>query len=348
MTIEVLKCPYCGAPLPPNAVRGVTICGYCNRTLVANAGGGFTGARLDLDLSREPLGGPWQGDGAPRVTVNAHRFVVLGRIARGDGCDVFFARTDSRLAELVVLKALRADADEAHLARGWRAVERLCDSDAQGAEFFGRLLPQPVTFGPIKEHGGRACAVYRWRSGFVHTFEDVFRAHPEGVDGQTAVWMWKRALEFLGWVHRSGWVHGGVIPPNLLVHARDHGVALVGWSAATRNAGEGTREALPVTSAAHEAYYPAGLWRGRPATVADDLTMTARCVLRALGGDPSRGTLPASLPAPLRAQIERYIDPDAGAARTDDAWALKEAVGTAGKAAYGPPRYHPFAMPGWR
>ena len=346
MTFEVLSCPYCGAPLPPRAVRGVTVCGYCERALVPNGSGGYSAARLDLDLSREPLGGPWQGDGAPRVTVKAHRFVVLGRLATGDGCDVFLGRTESRLAEMVVLKVLRADADEAHLTRGWRAVERLGDSEAQGAEFFGRLLPQPVTFGGIKEHGGRPCAVYRWRSGFVHTFDDVFRAHPDGVDGQTAVWMWKRALELLGWVHRSGWVHGGVLPPHLLVHARDHGVTLVGWGAATRNAVEGARESLPVTSASHAAYYPEDLWRGRPATVADDLTMTARCVLRALGGDPSKGTIPDALPAPLRAQLELYLDPTARA-RTDDAWALKDHVGAAGKAAWGPPRYHPFRMPGW-
>jgi hypothetical protein len=257
---------------------------------------------------------------------------------------VFFGRSDARLTELVLLKVARSRDAEAHLTRGWRALERLHESEAQGAEFFTSLLPQLVSFGPLKDRDGRLCAVFRWRSGFVHTFDDVLAAHPGGVDGKAAVWLWKRALELLGWVHRSGWVHGAVLPAHLLVNARDHGVVLTGWSAATPNA-VAARERLSVCSAAAREMYPAAQWGGAPATTRSDLTMTARCVLKVLGGDVSSGGVPSAVPAPLAALLEAYLD-ERSTAPTDDAWALKDLVSAAGKAAYGPPRFHRLHMPG--
>jgi hypothetical protein len=93
--------------------------------------------------------------------------------------------------------------------------------------------------------------------------------------------------------------------------------------------------------------YPDAQWNGAPATPRTDLTMTARCVLHALGGDVSSGKVPSSVPAPLAAQLDAYLD-ERSTARTDDAWALKDLVSAAGKAAYGPPRFHRLHMPGWR
>jgi hypothetical protein len=176
MSMEVLSCPHCGAPLPARALREVLECAYCGRTLVPGAAARWS----DLALDTAPPEGPYRGDGAERVRVGGRRFVVLGRVAEGDGCDVFFGRSDARLTELVLLKVARNRDAEAHLTRGWRALERLHESEAQGAEFFSTLLPQLVSFGPLKDRDGRLCAVFRWRSGFVHTFDDVRAAHPGG------------------------------------------------------------------------------------------------------------------------------------------------------------------------
>jgi hypothetical protein len=48
---------------------------------------------------------------------------------------------------------------------------------------------------------------------------------------------------------------------------------------------------------------------------------------------------------PLRALLAVWVDDVGAAGRVDDAWALKDAVSAAGRAAYGAPRYHPFKMP---
>lgn len=340
MTIEVLKCPHCGAPLPPGS-GGVVVCSFCNRTLtgVPSVPGG---------ARDEPAGDLYPG--RPRVHVGGATYAVMGRVARGEGSDVFLARRDARLTELVLLKVLRAAGDADLLAREWKMLEALHASTAQGAAYFTSLLPQPVAHGTLANDAGytRAASVFRWRSGFQHTLEDVAREYPDGVDPRAAVWMWKRALELLGWVHRAGYVHGAVLPQHLLVHPRDHGVVLAGWSAAVRSHPRAS-EPLPVTCAAGRAYYPDDAWTGALPTPATDITMSARCIARALGGDPWADALPDAVPGPLAALVRAYADPASRAGgRTDDAWALMERVGQAGREAFGPPRYHPFTMPGWR
>lgn len=69
----------------------------------------------------------------------------------------------------------------------------------------------------------------------MHALEDVRRAYPNGVDPRASVWIWKRLLELLGWVHRAGYTHGAVIPHHLILHAKDHGVVLAGWSSVVRS-----------------------------------------------------------------------------------------------------------------
>lgn len=330
MAIEVLRCPNCAAPLPPEA-RGEVVCAYCNHVLTNVPGAGalrWTG----------PEAGP--DDGRPRVHVEGRAYALMGRIAEGDGCDVFLARRDRRLTELVILKVLRAKSDADLLAREWKVLEALHASDAQGADYFQRLLPQLVSNGKLTGQGldPRPASVFRWRSGFVHTLEDVLRAYPNGVDPRASVWIWKRLLELLGWVHRAGYAHGAVIPSHVILHAKDHGVVLAGWSSAVR------RESIPAVSASAQRFYPSRAWDQRVATHATDLIMAARSVAYVLGGDPAKGTVPSSVPEPLARLVSDYanLSPDAPA---DDAWEMIERVSQAGRDAFGPPRFVPLVMP---
>ncbi|MDQ3037223.1 MAG: hypothetical protein M3Y87_32820, partial [Myxococcota bacterium] len=275
--------------------------------------------------------------------IAGRRYALLGRVAQGESSDVFLARRDARLTERVLIKVLRADGDRDLLEREQAVLESLEESTANGAPHFTRLLPQRVASGIARlglhgDGGERRVSVMRWRSGFVHTMRDVLEAHGGGVSAETSVWMWKRMLEQLGWVHRSGWVHGAVLPQHLLVHARDHGVVLVGWSCAVR-----AGEALLATPGAERALYPDDAWGGRPITTRTDVTMSARVVLKALGGDVERA--PSSVPRPLASLLEAQARGETDA--YDDAWALKDRLDAVAREVFGPPRFVPFAMPGW-
>ncbi len=330
MAIEVLRCPNCAAPLPPES-RGAVVCAYCNHVLTNVPGAG-------AERWRGPESLP--DDGRPRVHIDGRAYVIHGRIAEGDGCDVFLARRDRRLTELVLLKVLRATADADLLAREWRVLEALHQSEAQGADYFQRLLPQLVSHAKLTAPGldPRPTSVFRWRSGFAHTLGDVLRAYPQGVDPRASVWIWKRLLELLGWVHRTGYTHGAVIPAHIIVHAGDHGVVLAGWSSAVRG------ERLPAVSASAERFYPSRVWRDRVASHTTDLIMAARSVAWVLGGDASTGAVPSTVPEPLARLVREYatLDPDAPA---DDAWEMIDRVSHAGREAFGPPRFVPLTMP---
>jgi hypothetical protein len=154
--------------------------------------------------------------------------------------------------------------------------------------------------------------------------------------------MWKRILELLAWIHQSGWAHGAVLPEHLLVHARDHGVVLSGYAGA---GAPGSRPlALPTDL---QGFVPEG-WQGRPIEARVDIAMSARVILHLLSGDPSRAS--ERTPAPLAALLEshaRWAPGPAGEQPIDDAWALKDRLDAVAREVFGPPRFVPFAMPGW-
>jgi hypothetical protein len=342
MAPHALTCPRCGAPLPPRARLVVVQCTFCGASVV-------DGARVvhaaDFRRAAKELG---RGDdeGGARVEVGGVGYRILGRVGRGESSDVFLAERAQPATERVLVKVLRAAADADLLDREWEALAALSRSETPGADEALRRLTAPVRRGRVVSAGGteRRGLVFRARSGFVDTFDDVARAYPGGVDGRHAVWMWRRILEALSWVHRAGWAHGAVLPQHLVVHARDHGVLLVGWSCAARLDGDAP---LPVVSPGARAYYPAALLAGAPPSAATDITMSARCVARLLGGSTER--VPEAVPAPIARLVEaRAAGRGSDDAGTDDAWALAKLVAGAAREAYGRPAYHAFPMPGWR
>ncbi len=313
----------------------MVVCAYCGASVI-------DGVRMvqaaDFRRASKELA---QGDDGRRVEIGGVPYRVLGRVGRGESSDVFLAERAQPATERVLLKVLRAASDGDLLDREWDALAALHRSETPGGDEARRRLPDPVRRGKVVAAGGadRRGVVFRARSGFVDTFDDVARAYPEGVDGRHAVWMWRRILEVLSWVHRAGWAHGAVLPQHLVVHARDHGVMLVGWSCAARlDAGA----PLPVVSHASRAYYAPALLDGAPPTAATDLTMSARCIARVLGGSVDR--VPPAVPRSIAAIVEQHAAGGGG----DDAWALARQVADAAREAYGRPAYHPFVMPGWR
>lgn len=331
LRFSALVCPHCGAPLPYEALMQVVVCRFCEATVAAEAGlvsaAAYRKLRADLDE---------EARASAEVSVAGVPYRVLGLLGRGESHDVFLGERTHRLRERVVLKVLRAIDDEPFHDQEWNALAALHASTVQGAPQMTRRLPQLVARGKatglVREE--RPALVLRAMSGFVHTFDDVRAAYPQGVDARHAVWMWRRILELLAWVHANGFVHGAILPQHLLVHARDHGVMLVGWSCAARL---GSGAPLP-HSKAHRAFYP-------PTSLIDtrtDLAMSARTILFVIGGDPTTVTVPGAVPAPI-AELVRGVASGA----THDARLVHDALVDAARRAYGPPRYVHLHLPGW-
>jgi serine/threonine protein kinase len=313
---SALVCPGCGASLPPEALLSVVTCTFCGASVTCDetsvSSAGFRRALADQDDNPSGEARTWIG-GLP--------YRVLTKIAAGKHADVLLAERARRITERVVIKKARKAEDVPRIERSWDALARLRASTVSGAEHFTQRLPQLVAHGVAKadDDDPRHAIVYRYTSGFVHTFEDVRREYPSGIDGRHAVWMWRRILELLTFVHKNGIAHGALTPDHLLVHARDHGVMPIGWSEARY-------------FDAHENAF-------------GDIVESARSIVYVLGGRDDR--LPKSVAPEIAELVTTFAGPDPGA-YVDDAWALREALGRAAHRAYGPNKYHYFAMPGWR
>ena len=219
--IKPSQCPNCGAPLAPPKTHGVIVCSFCQAEFHKE---GFPQFCVPLPL---PVSHPTPDLG--RISLGNHGYRVHGRLARGSHCDVFLARRDAALTEMVIVKVAR-EFEEQHVMQEWKTLAQLHQRAAGG--FLQALLPQPVAIGVARCPGKaeRPASVYRWRSGFQFTIEDARSQYPAGVEGRACVWMWNRLLDQLGCLHQLGYAHGAVTPAHLLLHPRDHGLVLCGWS----------------------------------------------------------------------------------------------------------------------
>ena len=282
----------------------VVVCPWC--TAHNHQGGGPV-------PPREPV------DDRPRINLGGRTYVLEGLIGEGDSSLVYRARWVVRLGELVVIKVLKSRSDADLFRAEWETLRTLSASTTPGSDHYVTRLPRPVAYGPV---GDRLAAAYGHKSGFVHDLDEVLRVHRDGVPDPVSIWLLKRLLEQLGWVHRAGFAHGAVLPSHVLVHPRDHGAVLVGWTCAVPL---GRR--LPARSKGWERYY-----LGDEGTVGADVAMACRSVMsvrRTKGG--AVGEL---LARGARGGVE-------------DAWSLRDELVEASRQDHGPPAYNPLPMPGW-
>lgn len=330
MRLRVLACPRCGAPLPKRAALVRVVCEYCKSEVTIER---YAVKAADYRRTLDDYVG---AVGPDIVTLENARFRVLERIATGHSSDVWRAERATRLSERVIIKILRDPADEPLLRNEQAVLLELANSNAKGTDFFAAFLPQRVGFGRGSgaHAGDRSSAVFREPAGFSHTLAGVQRAYPGGIDARHLVWVWRRSLELLGWLHLSGFVHGAVLPEHLLINARDHAVRLVGYSCAGR---PGTP--LAAVSPKDRALYPEALLNGGELSALADRTMLARVLLQAWGGNPLRAG--DAIPVELANLLER----EASGAGTLDAWALSEEVSAAAKHCFGAPKFVTLRLP---
>lgn len=223
------RCLNCAAPLGSPEGMFLT-CQYCGSEYYAPPAAGF---RVP-----DPRDYP-HPDGLGTVEVGNAKFRVHGRLAQGRHTDVFLARRECALTEMVILKVAR-DGGEGGLRREWDALRRV---RAQH-EFLAHLTNPPVALerGRCAGRRERLTAVYGWRCGFSFTFLDARDQYPDGVTPAATVWMWNRILDQLRCLHAVGYSHNALAPEHLLLHPRDHGVAFCGWSEAAPGRGDDLRD----------------------------------------------------------------------------------------------------------
>ncbi len=308
-----VNCQQCGAPLPRQARWLTVTCTYCAAQ--------YTHARVvAAKRFREAYLRSCVATGAV-VDCAGQRYRVLAALAAGAHTRILAAERIGALRERVVLKVAHDGAPPGRLRRESEVLAQLQDENADRAAYFTQRLPQAVAFGLATQPDGssNAALVLRNPPGFWGSLAAVRANYPRGIDARHAVWMWRRTLEVLGYVHGAGWAHGNLHPGHLLVHPGDHGMLIIGWAGAQRAADGSAACARDLRQAA---------WSIRALLAAGD----------GAGAPPIPDAVPAALAALLRRASE---DQDwcmaAGAQGIDDQ------LVAAAAAAFGAPRFIAFS-----
>jgi serine/threonine protein kinase len=310
MTFTALNCPQCSAPLPRVALWRSVNCSSCGALITRS------GSLVQRDLFRQALLRARQADATgASLNCGGSSYRILQDLGSGEHSTVHLARRMGPLPMLVTLKLASSDSGAERHTREAAIVRELQATDPGGAgAFFSRLLPEVVGIGMV-DGNHRHALILRNPTGYWGSLGALADQLAGGLDPRHTVWIWRRILAVLGFVHGHGWSHGDVRPEHALVHAPTHGVRLIGWGSARRGSG--------------------------PDEQAEDLQHSARIIRVLLS--TSGGGLSSKAPEGLVQFVDRASnEPDF--CRAHGAPGLDEQLRTEARKVFGPPTFVPLTI----
>jgi hypothetical protein len=291
---------------------------------------------VDAAICFVTLGGLWEqaqswagAGGAFALETKRGSYVCDGLLARGSLSDVYrctytteHGATGSGAAK-IFRNAANSDLAKAESA----AWAKLAGVDVGLAAYF----PETVSsFG----HRGSDRAVRRVNvsvelEGF-YTLKQVRDVYRGGVDGRSAVWMWRRLLVALGAASRQGLVHGCITPEHVMIHPAKHGLGLIDWCYSVEAGAK-----LAAIEPRYSDWYPPGVLAGEKVGFETDLFMAAKTMAWLMG---------ELAPKQLVAFAEGCCLSGAGMA-PHDGWELLGELDDLCERLWGPRRFVPFSMP---
>lgn len=283
---------------------------------------------------------------SPQIIKTAKRtYVVQDLITSGDLADIYSCTYSDKSGDVRCAFKVVQSAGDNDLIENESKVLRAMYPEKQAEEKFYRYLPKLYDTFLLKTPGSanRRVNVLQHADGYV-TLADVIRAYPKGLDYRDVVWMFKRVLAAMWFVHHEKKVvHGALIPPHIMIHPTGHGAKIVDWSYAVADwpSKAGRVKAI---SKAYKSFYPAEILEKKPVTPQTDVYMIGKCAVALLGGDLATNQIPDTVPKPIRAFMSGLLL-GAQHRRPDDTGKLHEEFDKLLLKLVGKPKYRPLAMP---
>ncbi len=211
--------------------------------------------------------------GAPLFSVKLAgvEYVAEAPLAVGEASQLFKGTSTSGMA--VVLKLMNDPKDFDLLKTQHDTLTKLRGLDPPlPIPYF---MPNPLAIGQVNGRGILAMEAY---DGELVSLRTMFEAWPAGLDIRDMVWMWRKGLTILDFLHTQQLVHGAINPDHLLFDLENHGLHLAGWTSVVK---EGEKlKVLDRNWTAHSA--PEAL-AGEPVSHATDLFDLATHMGKLLG-----------------------------------------------------------------
>ena len=239
-----------------------------------------------------------------------------------------------------VFKIVQSAADNDLLENEAKILAKLYPASQTDEKYF-RYLPRLIDSFTFKTKGGsKRQVVVMPKFGEYFSMADVLAAHPAGLDFRDVMWMYRRLIIGLGYVHTQNVVHGAVLPAHVLLHPVDHGGRIIGWSYAVAD-GKSNVKAI---SKPYKHFYAPEILDKKTPTPATDIYMAAKCAIALLGGDPTTGAMPASVPRPIQNFFTSCIIANPSR-RPNDAWELHDDLDEILQKLVGPKSYRATPAP---
>jgi len=287
-------------------------CGSCG-ALIAK-----TESVVTRDSFRQALNRARQASvGLDALVCGGAPYQLVQRLGTGEISEVHLARRTGSSSLLATIKLSSAPSAAAHYAQEAQVARELQRLDPDGAgPYFSLLLPEVIAQGPVEGSPGRQALVLRHPNGYSGSLASLNDRFASGLEPRHTVWIWRRMLEVLNFIHTHGWSHGDLRPEHALVHAQDHAVRLIGWTSSSKHAGQNEKAA--------------------------DLCRSARVVQVLLCGTSSPN-FPDTVPAGL-AQLVTRAASNEDFCRSQGAHGLDALLQAEAKAAFGPPSFVPLII----
>ena len=253
-----------------------------------------------------------------RVRWQGQSYALLRSLGSGETAKVFLAERMAQHPQRVVLKLAHSEDSLIHLQNEAYVLSQLQTIESSDAAYFSQRLPQLVGVGIAEMQADkRPVLVLRHLPGYWGSLADVLHSmrpgHP-GMNPRHIVWIWRRILDILAFVHANGWAHGDLAPDHLLVHPRDHNVLIIGWGRVKKNA---------------------------TAAVTRDLMQSAWSVRALLKAPSDHSGTGDTLPGPLSIILRRACEDSDWCTRLG-ARGIDQALVEAAYKTFGPPSFLPF------
>ena len=183
---------------------------------------------------------------------------LIKEIAKGDLCDVFYAKRD---LDKFVIKTPRVKA-KTFIKKEFD----VCKLISSEKIVYGKFVPHPV------ELVGDSI-IYEYYDNLISGAE-VIGKFGDSLDSRHIVWMFKRTLIILGYIHYKGIVHGAITPDHLLFNKKDHGLKICGWIHSGKEGGK-----IEVVPSKWKHYYPPSTVKDKMLTKSLDVYMCAKTFL---------------------------------------------------------------------
>ena len=315
MSWVAVNCPQCSAPLPRIAIWRSVKCPACGALITRSE------SLVMRETFRQALLRARQGSGfaGGDIRCGGDGYQLGQLLGRGEISQVYLARRTGILPFVATIKlssSAKAAAQYAREAQVLRELQAL-QSDGAGA-YFSRLLPEVIAVGVVEgSDSAKSGLVLRCPNGFWGSLAALSERYAQGLDPRHTVWIWRRMLEVLGFIHAQGWSHGDIRPEHVLVHPQNHGARLIGWASAQN--------------------------RATAKNQAADIQRSARVIFVLLSGASGANSIPSHVPAGI-AQLVTRAGQDADFCQAQGAQGLDTLLRAEAREAFGAPAFVPLEI----